>query len=45
MADIFDGMRGDTCFTSIDLDAGFTQQEIAEEDKHKIAFRDEHGEL
>ena len=42
---IFDGMRGSTCFTSIDLASGFTQLEIAEEDKHKTAFRDAHGEL
>ena len=38
-------MRGSTRFTSIDLASGFTQFEIAEEDKHKTAFRDAHGEL
>ena len=38
-------MKGATCFTSIDLASGFTQLEIAEEDKHKTAFRDAHGEL
>ena len=38
-------MRGSTCFTSIDLASGFTRLEIAEEDTHKTAFRDAHGEL
>ena len=42
---IFDGMKGASCFTSIDLASGFTQLEIAEEDKHKTAFRDAHGTL
>ena len=42
---IFDGMKGAGCFTSIDLASGFTQLEIAEEDKHKTAFRDAHGTL
>ena len=45
IASIFDGMRGSTCFTSIDLASGFTQLEIAKEGKHKTAFRDAHGEL
>ena len=45
IASIFDNMKGATCFTSIDLASGFTQLEIAEEDKHKTAFRDAHGEL
>ena len=40
---IFDGKRGSTCFTSNDMASGFTQIEIAEEDKS--AFRDAHGEL
>ena len=42
---IFDGMKDASCFTSIDLASGFTQLEIAEEDKHKTAFRDAHGTL
>ena len=36
---IFDGMRGSTCFTSINLATGFTQLETAEEDKHKTTRR------
>ncbi|CAN0521712.1 unnamed protein product, partial [Laminaria digitata] len=32
-------MKGAGCFTSIDLASGFTQLEIAEEDKHKTSFR------
>ena len=43
IASIFDNMRGATCFTSIDIASGFTQLEIAEEDKHKTAFNDVHG--
>ena len=42
---IFENMKGATCFTSIDLASGFTHLEIAEEDKHKTAFRDANGEL
>ena len=45
IASIFDNMKGATCFTSIDLASGFTQLAIAEEDKHRTAFRDAHGEL
>lgn len=41
---IFDGMRGSTCFTSIDLASGLTQLKIAEEDNNITAFRDAHGE-
>ena len=41
----FDGIGGSTCFPSIDLASGSTQLEIAEEAKHKTAFRDAHGEL
>ena len=42
---IFDGMKAASCFTSIDLASGFTQLEIAEEEKHKTVFRDAHGTL
>ena len=45
IASIFDNIKGTTCFTSIDLASSFTQLEIAEEDKHKTAFHDAHGEL
>ena len=45
IASIFDYMKGAPCFTPIDLVSGFNQLEIAEEDKHKTAFRDAHGEL
>ena len=38
-------MSGSTWFTSVDLASGFTQLEIAEEDKNKNAFGDAHGEL
>lgn len=38
-------MKGAGCFTSIDLSSGFTQLEIAEEDKHKTALRDAYGTL
>ena len=38
---IFDGVKGASCFTLIDLASGFTQLEIAEEDKHRTAFREE----
>ena len=33
-------MKGAGCFTSIDLASGFTQLEIAQQDKHKAAFPD-----
>lgn len=42
---IFDDMKGAGWYTSIDLASGFTKLEIAEEDKHKTAFRDAYGEL
>ena len=45
IASIFDNMKGGTCFTSFDLASGVIQLEIAEEDKHKTAFRDAQGEL
>ncbi|CAM9125331.1 unnamed protein product [Laminaria digitata] len=45
IASIFHGMRGSTCFTSIDLTSGFTRLETAHEDKHKAVYRDAHGEL
>ena len=42
---IFDRLHSQAYFTSIDLASGFFQLEIAEEDKHKTAFRDAHGSL
>ena len=45
IASIFDDIWGVPCFTSIDLATGFMQLEIAEEDKHRNASRDAHGEL
>ena len=38
---VFDGMKGASCFSSIDLASGlFIKLEIVEEDNHKSAFRD-----
>ena len=45
IARIFDNVKGATCFMSIDLASGFTQLQVAEEDKHTTAFRDAHGGL
>ena len=42
---IFDRLHGAKYFTAVDLASGFFQIEIAEEDKHKTAFRDADGKL
>ena len=42
---VLEGIKEESCFTSIDLASRFTKLQIAEEDKHKIAFRDAHGTL
>ena len=42
---IFDGLKGKKFFTQIDLASGYHQDEIAERDKHKAAFRDPDGQL
>ncbi|CAM9859776.1 unnamed protein product, partial [Choristocarpus tenellus] len=41
---IFDKLKGSSYFTAIDLASGFFQLEISEDDKHKTAFRDAHGQ-
>ena len=42
---LFDVIRDSSCFMPIDLASGFTQLEIAEEDKHKTACRDARGDV
>ena len=42
---IYRRFNGHKYFTSLDLASGFYQLKIAEEDKHKTAFRDAHGTL
>ena len=40
-----DRMKGSNWFSSIDLASAFFQLELADEDKHKTAFRDPTGHL
>lgn len=43
MEEVLDGLRGATCFTSIDLKLAYWQLAIAEKDKCKTAFRTSSG--
>lgn len=45
LPDILEDMGRAGWYTSFDLAPGLTRLELAQEDKHKTAFRDAYGEL
>ncbi|CAM9923448.1 unnamed protein product [Sphacelaria rigidula] len=45
MQTIYSGLAGTKCFTSVDLASGFSQLEVAKEDRHLTTFCDARGHL